>query len=94
MVVLSYSSLSGILLQSIIPDGEGDGEVDFVAPGVAVEDGHVAVGLGNEQHIDLAPAGRPIVKGFAREYQPVVGVVILIEAATQALLMRHEQVAM
>lgn len=90
MIVLSYSPLNGILWWSIITDVENGDEVEFVATGITVEDGKAAIGLGNEQHIDLAPAGRAVVEGLARKQEPVASIVELVEASAQTLLVRHE----
>ena len=51
------------------------------------------IGFG-EQHVHLAPAGKTVVKRLARQDEQITRIIILVEAAAQALLMRHEQVAM
>ena len=80
-------------MRLIISNGKFSGEVDFIVPAVAIDDGDATVGFGDEQHVDFTPARHAIVKRFARQYQDVTSIIELIEATTQALLMGHEQVA-
>ena len=91
---LSYSHLNSIAIWSIIVDGEMGVENEFVVPGVAVDDGHVAERFGDTQDVNLAPTRRAVVKGLARKQQPVAHIVILIETSSQAILVGHEQFTM
>ena len=78
----------------VVTDGIFGGKDEFASPMITIDDGDATIGLGNEQYIDLAPAGWTIIKRLARKEQDIACIVILVESATQTLLMWHEQVAM
>ena len=68
------------------------GQVELITPGVAIDDANTPQGLRHQEGGHLAPPRGTVIKGFAGQQQAVFHVVKLIEAATQALLMSHEQV--
>ena len=70
------------------------GQDKFVAPGVAINDGHSFEGLGDLEHVNLAPLGVTVIKRLARKHQFVHHIIILIETTTQTVLVRHEQITM
>ena len=69
-------------------------EDNIVAPGVAVDNGHAAISLGDFKCRHFAPTGWTIVKRLARKYDAAAHIVKLIESAAQAVLVGHEQVTM
>ena len=70
------------------------GQVEFITPRIAIDNGNTTVSLRDQEFIYFAPSGHPIVKRLARENQYIVRIVELIESSAQAILMRHQQIAM